>query len=488
MAARIAAVLLRRSALRCWMGAGGVDFARTGTWQVKNMVAETEGARRWARWDAGGAQPGWLGILGNLAVLLAAGGAALGSLYFAQIVSGPGVELIAAAILALAAVVGAIAGAARWMHTALAARVDILSQALEASPDAQLILTADGRIAYANTAFHHLFPQSGNAPLGRIAASLADPESVADFERLRSRAAAGVRAIAALPLREGRGASAGWFNVSVNPIAGRPGYSFWNVQDITARHEMEAVIRDERNKLLDFLDDAPIGFYSVEASGRFLFVNQTLAKWLGSSAEKIVGSGFRLHDFLALPAPAETAAFDPFGGDGDGEQRGEVVLKSHDGRTVHAWIGQSVVGSGAELRTRSVVRDLTPEREWEAALRLSRERFQRFFADAPVGIALIDPSGRLEEANRALGDLFGAPLHALIGQKLIDFVADEDRRALAARLSAASEGPMPARPIDVRLTGPRERSCVVFLSRLDGGENGARGAGADAKGGGAGDL
>src|SRR5439155_780905 len=157
MAARIAAVLLRRSALRCWMGAGGVDFARTGTWQVKNMVAETEGARRWARWDAGGAQPGWIGILGNLAVLLAAGGAAL-----------------------------------------------------------------------------------------------ADPESVAEFERLRSRAAAGVRAIAALPLREGRGASAGWFNVSVNPIAGRPGYSFWNVQDITARHEMEAVIRDERNKLLDF--------------------------------------------------------------------------------------------------------------------------------------------------------------------------------------------------------------------------------------------
>jgi len=37
---------------------------------------------------------------------------------------------------------------------------------------------------------------------------------------------------------------------------------------------------------------------------------------------------------------------------------------------------------------------LTPEREWETALRLSRERFQRFFANAPVGIALIDRFGR----------------------------------------------------------------------------------------------
>ncbi len=118
------------------------------------------------------------------------------------------------------------------------------------------------------------------------------------------------------------------------------------------------------------------------------------------------------------------------------------------------------------------MRDLTPERQWELALRRSRERFQRFFADAPVGIALIDRSGRLEEANRALGDLFGAPLQALIGQQLISFVAEEDRSRLAARLSSAAEGMMPPRPVDVRLTGPRERSCVVFLSRLDGGDDG----------------
>src|SRR5258707_2259416 len=268
------------------------------------MVADAEGVRRWAGLEAGRAQPAWIGFLGNLALLLAAGGAGLGSLYFAQIVSGRGVELSATAILAVAAVAGAGAGAARWMHAALAGRVEVLSQALEASPDPQLILTVDGRTAYANTAFHDLFPQSGNAPLARIAAALADPEFAVDFERLRSRATTGVRAIAALPLRNARGAAAGWFNVSVNPIAGRPGYSFWNIQDITARHEMEAVIRDERNKLLDFLDDAPIGFYSVDGIGRFLFVNQTLAKWLGGSAAPSLRSSARPRGFFGLTAPA----------------------------------------------------------------------------------------------------------------------------------------------------------------------------------------
>src|SRR5215211_8498971 len=132
--------------------------------------------------------------------------------------------------------------------------------------------------------------------------------------------------------------------------------------------------------------------------------------------------------------------WDPFCGRDDGGQRGEVAFKSRTG------------GSGPELRTRSVVRDLTPERQWESALRRSRERFQRFFANAPVGIALINRSGGLEEANRALGDLFGAPLQALIGEKLIGFVAEEDRRELEARLSEAAEGRMTARPVEIRLT------------------------------------
>ena len=122
------------------------------------------------------------------------------------------------------------------------------------------------------------------------------------------------------------------------------------------------------------------------------------------------------------------------------------MLKSRDGRVIHAWIGQSVVGEGDELRTHSIVRDLTPEREWEAALRLSRERFQRFFANAPIGIALIDRFGRLEEANRALAELFGAAPGDLIGQPLIGFVNEDDRRDLAVKLAERRGGRRAARP------------------------------------------
>jgi len=435
------------------------------------MVADVEGARRWANWGFERQQPGWIGRLSNIALILAAAGALAGALYAGDVISGNKAQAITSTVVALAIISGFAAFAARAMHTALAGRVDILSQALDASADAQVIFAPDGSIAYANTAFHELFPQIPEAPLARIAAALSDPDSRADFERLCSRAAAGARAISALPLRNARGVSAGWFNVSVNPIAGRPGYSFWNFQDITARHEMEAVIHDERNKLVDFLDNAPIGFYSVDGSGRFLFVNQTFAQWLGSTPADIIASGAQLHDFLAIPPAEARAGFDPFDGGDNGEHRGEVSLRSRDGHILQAWIGQSIVGSGAELRTRSVVRDLTPEREWEAALQLSRERFQRFFANAPVGIALIDREGRLEEANRALGELFGAAPQDVIGQPLIGFVNDDDRRELMAKLAVAAGGSAPLARVEVRLKSNRDKSCVVFLSRLGGNDS-----------------
>src|SRR5947209_3888768 len=327
------------------------------------MVADVEGARRWAIWAFERRQPGWIGRLSNVALFLATTGAVVGALYASGVISGVTAQAVTSTVVARPMISGCGACASPAMPPAVAGCVDILSQALDASADAQVNIAPDGRIAYANTAFYDLFPQFPEAPLERVAAALSDPDSQADFERLCSRATTGTRAISALPLRNSRGVAAGWFNVSVNPIAGRPGYSFWNFQDITARHEMEAVIHDERNKLVDFLDNAPIGFYSVDGNGRFLFANQTLAQWLGSTPAEIIASGARLHDFLATPPADETAGFDPFEGSGEGEQRGEVALRSRDGHILEAWVGQSIVGSGPELRTRSGVREWAPERE-----------------------------------------------------------------------------------------------------------------------------
>ena len=412
-----------------------------------------------------GGYPGWIRSLGGAAQALAAI-AGFGALYLAWTITGSTTQPIEYTIFGLVGISGVAAFAARRAQGALADRLDMLSLALDAVPDPQMIVAGDGRMAYANLAFDRLFPGSGKVALDRIERSLAaDAESVTEFLQLRSRAAAGFRATVTVSLRDAHGGAVGRYNISASPITGRPGYSFLNIRDITTRNEMETVIRDERNKLVDFLDNAPIGFYSVDGNGRLRFVNQTLAQWLGSTPSKLIASGAVLKDFIASPA-GETQPSDPFGGRGDGTQRGEVLLKTRQGRIVPVWIGQSVVGSGAELRTRSVVCDLTPEREWKAALRLAR-RFQRFFANAPIGSALLDRSGRFEEANHALGELFGVAPQDLIGRELVGLLNQEDRDGIAAKLAAAADGRTERDPIEVRIASPREKTIVLFLSRID---------------------
>jgi PAS domain S-box-containing protein len=210
------------------------------------MMVDAEGIGLRIASTPNGRHPVWLCSLIGAAQAVAAI-AGFVALYLAWTITGSTTQATEYTIFGLAGISGVAAFAARWGQGAIANRLDMLSLALDATSDAQMIIAADGRMAYANLAFERLFPGKGEAPLDRIERSLAaDPESVTEFLQLRSRAAAGVRTTVAVSLRDARGGPVGRFNISTNPIIGRPGYSFLNIQDITARYEMEAQIQDGR--------------------------------------------------------------------------------------------------------------------------------------------------------------------------------------------------------------------------------------------------
>ena len=406
--------------------------------------------------------PRWMYRLSAVAILLALAAACFVLLLFSEYVEGRIAEPAALALAVLALVCGVAAVAARAVHANFTGRLELLSQALESSTNGHLIVASDGSMAYANAAFSRFFGAPAR-PLEAIEANVAGnrdaSREIARLEQAARESGSGSGRLAVMR----RAGDEVWFGVTAHRLAGRPGYSLWSFEDITSRHEMEQVIRDEQMKLADFLDNAPIGFYSVDEAGRFLFVNQALAEWLGASPGELVEGGAHLVEFLAVPAPADAPPHAPFEGD-DG--RGEMLLKGRQGRVFAVLVSQSVVQAGDTLRTRSVVRDLTPEREWEEALRLSRQRFQRFFADAPVGIALLDHDGNLEEANRALGELFSQTPAELIGRPLARILDRDDGIELTAKLQAAAAGRAVAGPVEIKLPGPRDKRASVFVSRL----------------------
>lgn len=374
-------------------------------------------------------------------------------------------SLAAILLAALAIGFGVASIVGRQVHGTLIRRLDLLSQALETSANAHLILGADGRISYANATFHRFFPGLDGPPLDALTRRLvANDGSGGGLAALRRDLEENGRARGRIALSDPAG-SIGWYSISAHRLADRTGLSLWNFEDVTPLQTSDLEVREERAKLADFLDHAPIGFYSLDGDGHFLFVNETFADWLGATPCDLVDNGAKLSDFLAVPPPPGSPPHAPFEGGGE---RGEVVLKGRQGLILQALITQSVINSGSALRTRSVVRDLTPERDWQTALRQSRERFGRFFANAPVGIALLDSEGKFAEANATLGTFFGVQAPDLIGKTLVSFLTDGDRGALGSKLAAALAGQPPEGPVELRLKG--EKSASLVMSRdMEGG-------------------
>ena len=361
---------------------------------------------------------------------------------------------------------GKVLGAARLGEK------DLLQRAFESGLEPRLITDAGGIGIHANAAFQRTFDCSALSPLEALQARFQDnAESLETLERMRTSASSGAEARAELAAGAQDGKT-DWHIIRAHPLHGRPGYVLWTVEDITDRHEMEQIIRDEQRKLFDFFENAPVGFYSVDAEGRFLFVNNTFAEWLGRSAEELTRSAVRLRDIVAEKPPADTPAYDPFGHSGE-VLHGRVMLNGTGDRRFEADISQTIVRgeNGAGLWTRSVVRDLSREREMARALEASEQRFRKFFENAPVGIALLDLTGVVVEANyvfnRTMGQASGGSLN---GRRLVDLVDETDRADFTARLEGVAERASFAAPIEVRVGEGGETVVTFYVSAVDDGD------------------
>ena len=394
-------------------------------------------------------------------------------------------------IFVIGAALGAAAGAGIFWFR-LQRRPNLCASVFAAVPKPWQVVSADGRTILANPSLESFFG-GDDRPIPELLLEqvAGDPEARRQIEQIAQQAQRGLLGQAEIRvpatagpggrLKEGprdgpREARDGfdWRFVAAYPLPDHPGYVYWVVDDITPRRQMEQIMREEQERFVDLLENAPVGFYSADAEGRFLFANHTLCEWLGVAQNDLELGRVRLHDVVA-GVPDGTAPYDPFGL--PGASQGEVLLKDAAGETFRASIRQDVVAgsAGRVLRTRSVVRDLSREMAMAAALEESEHRFEQLFAKAPAGIALIDPKGAIQECNDALGRLLGRERQALRSVSLFELVAKGDVEALQAALSPqagqpgadkAAGGKAPA--LEVHLASDEGPVCTLYVNRTEG--------------------
>ncbi len=366
----------------------------------------------------------------------------------------------------ISAVVFALMTFAAWLRHHRLMQNFFLLRSFEADPNGRVITSRRGRLLYWNTAFGRMMGEDPQARFAELESLARQGDGVRQFVLLREIARAGGSGHAEICIPTDLG-DRQWFKVSAFDLGYRRGYVLWCLEEVTTRRQMEQVLTEERAKLVDFLENASIGFYSADAGGSFDYVNQTLAGWLGVSADELLHGHYHLAQFIAGAGTDPQKPWSPFRPGFTGTH-GEVTFRRADGREFAADIIQTVAGEAADgtLRTRSIVRDLTAERELRQTLDASEQRFRKLFEEGPTGIAILDLDGAVTDCNRAFGELVGTGRECL-GGGIATLLAPECRDGLTALLAEATAGNVPHVPFDVRFAANPEVSASLYLTRLE---------------------
>ena len=334
----------------------------------------------------------------------------------------------------------------------------ILVAVLAGSNAAELLTDAKQRTIYANTKAQKLLKNSATLNMSDLPLLIAGGvDDVADSLRnFIQTAKAGVPGEFVYPYRAPQHEAAQWARLVARPLDGWRGYVHWRVEDISSSYTDQQNLLRERTKLIEFLDHAPVGFFSVDEKGVFLFANDTLRAWLGAEDIDLCDGTYTLNQ-LMLDRVDDLAAYDVLPQPGDNPtQRGEIRLKGFDERVFQASITHTIIkGPDGTVRTRSIMRDLTPERAWKKALQQSEDRFQRFFEEAPLGIALVDQRGQITEGNSALADMLGLPIYDLLGKNINQYMTDEDNAKLATLLQKLRDSETLGEALEITLKGSK---------------------------------
>jgi two-component system cell cycle sensor histidine kinase/response regulator CckA len=326
--------------------------------------------------------------------------------------------------------------------------LELIREAMEGSRGARMITDSADNSLYYNQKFERLcrgVGPPGYASLLRLFEN--NDEGHAHFRLLADQAHRGLTDTVELFSKfEDRER---WLSVTAQPITGRAGFVHWRIDDVTQKHTVDTAIRDEREKLIDFTDNAPVGFFSVNEQGRFVFANATFARWLGEDLSQLLNSAV-LHTYLVEP-PKDANPYD-LSEDGKLRQIVEVQMKGTAGKTFLASINQVIVREpDGKVRTRAVVHDLTTEREMSLALKASEDRFQRFFDEAPLGIILINQSGQIDDCNSAFSVMLGRPVEEIEGAYFESLFDEEFRDSVVGAVNKIEGGQQLGAPLEVSL-------------------------------------
>ncbi len=409
---------------------------------------------------------------GSIGLVLLVALVLVGTAVFLLFVGRDQAEPYILAVLASLAVIGVFAlfaGAAGIVEFAgRAGRNDLTRAVIDSSPEGMSIVDASGRVLYANHSYLDLTGANGPddvRPLERLFTS--DPEVSEAIYRLAQAAREGKSQQEEIRLAGTGDAALRWVRLRVRPLAKQGRLSklvMWGIADISRERDKQENTFLELQHAIDFLDHAPSGFFSAEPSGKIVYLNATLAGWLGYDLAEVPPGGLQLGDLVQGPSAALLSGILPVPGEVKTEIF-DVDLRKKNGEVLPVRFLHKVAfaGDGTAGASRTLV--LSRARDTGDALRDAEARFARFFHNTPVAISTIARDGRIGSMNASFIRLFGTGEGT--EHSIFSVVTDGDRAKFESEIRGALDAKSGMREVEVTLKGDEPRSARFYITTVE---------------------
>jgi len=336
-----------------------------------------------------------------------------------------------------------------------------------------IVVDQKGRIVYANRAYADLMGADNESEVRSVESVFSRRAEAADIVyKMSNRAREGQVCVEEFRLSDGlhnQNEGAKWFRMRARSLEAS-GFSkpllVWQVSDVTDDRIRQETAFQELQNAIHYLDHAPAGFLSSETNGAIVYINATLADWLGIDLTRFTPGKMNLSDLIVGDGVAllETVKADE---DGVNTAIIDLDMTKSDGTRLPVRLYHRVPGAsdGAPGATRTLVLNRVSTEGGDGnALRDAEIRFTRFFDNTPIAIAALNAAGSIVRTNAPFLRMFGQAVEeygSVSGMKYKKIADKEDRAKLKSVFKAALSGQSEIDPIDFSINGSKDRFVQI---------------------------
>lgn len=213
-------------------------------------------------------------------------------------------------------------------------------------------------------------------------------------------------------------------------------------RNINTRISAEAALVETEEKFKTVFTESPDGILLIrQADGEITDLNDAFFRRSGYGRNDYIGQ--RFVEFLPDDAKAEfqrqIRALNPK----DNFENQEITFVNRDGSLSPSLISGAVLELDGEPYTMVIAKDITEQRATEDRLRRSEQQFRGIFENTPIGILLVDTSGRIFQANHTAETLLAYDKQQMNGLHVSRLVPSKDQPELKQLLKRLSSSASP---------------------------------------------